>query len=185
MPTLTYDVVIATRNRPEALRFCIPLLLGQSRKPKRIIVVDSSDDPAPTECVVRAVSSGAVDTDVELIRSEPGTSLQRNIGLRRISSDVAFFPDDNLLVLPGALEAMMRIYELDEDGVIGGVCSAEALNPPGNVLVTANRSYRKRKFEQFKRKIATVRFAAERRLVPDPFMLHARAEYGGRRFRTG
>ena len=41
---LDFDVVIATRNRPQALELSIPLILGQSRQPKKLIVIDSSDD---------------------------------------------------------------------------------------------------------------------------------------------
>ena len=41
---MTYDVVIATRNRPEALRLSIPLILKQGRPPTKLIIVDASDD---------------------------------------------------------------------------------------------------------------------------------------------
>ena len=51
-------MVIATRNRPEALALSIPLILGQSRKPRKLIVIDSSDDHAPVaEAVAETVAT--------------------------------------------------------------------------------------------------------------------------------
>ena len=44
---LGFDIVLATRNRPEALALSIPLMLSQSRQPGRLIVIDSSNDHAP------------------------------------------------------------------------------------------------------------------------------------------
>ena len=55
---LTYDAVIATRHRIEALKLSIPLLLAQSRPPARLIVIDSSDDHAPVAKTVRDVCTG-------------------------------------------------------------------------------------------------------------------------------
>jgi hypothetical protein len=50
-------VVIATRNRPEALALTIPLILGQSRQPEKLIVIDSSNDHGPVADVVARVTA--------------------------------------------------------------------------------------------------------------------------------
>lgn len=137
--TLTrYATIVATRNRPEALALSLPLMLGQSRLPEEIVVVDSSDDPAANKALIGRLAS---ETDVPLhhITSRAGLSFQRNIGLERISSEVVFFPDDDSLVLPGALEAIMRIYDRDTCQIIGGVCSAEAKTPPPTGSCPASR----------------------------------------------
>jgi glycosyltransferase involved in cell wall biosynthesis len=39
--------VIVTRNRAEALRLSLLLVLAQSRRPAQVIVVDSRDDHGP------------------------------------------------------------------------------------------------------------------------------------------
>ena len=130
------------------------------------MVVDSSDDPAQNRTLVQDLA-GRTAVPLTHLLSSPGSSLQRNIGLARVSSDVVFFPDDDSLLHPGALAEMMRIYALDTDGIIGGVCSAEASSPPIGVLERA--AYRMTPSDQLKARIARKRFALEERFVPDPF----------------
>lgn len=132
-PRLTFDVVIATRNRPEALALSIPLLLGQSRLPERLIVIDSSDDHAPVRQVVEEVTAGhAVRVIVE--PSARGLARQRKRGLEHVRADVAFFPDDDSLFHPGTSAAIMEVYERDAEGRVAAVGPAEASEPPAGVL---------------------------------------------------
>jgi len=58
MPVLVYDVVIATRNRAEALALSIPRLIAQSWPPSRLIIVDSSDNSAAVRAAVLAATDG-------------------------------------------------------------------------------------------------------------------------------
>ena len=133
---LTYDAVIATRHRIEALKLSIPLLLAQSRPPARLIVIDSSDDHAPVAKTVRDVCTG---WDGELIveHSAPGLPHQRNIGLRHVTAPIVFFPDDDSLLLPDAARAILEIYERDTDESIAAVCAGEAMTPPDGIDLKA------------------------------------------------
>jgi GT2 family glycosyltransferase len=136
---LDFDVVIATRNRPEALALSIPLILGQSRQPKKLIVIDSSDDhPAVAETVARAVAAARRESGwkgtLVVEHSGRGAAYQRNRGVAHAESEVVFLPDDDSLFHPGTSEAIMRAYELDTEGRIAGVCAADALDPPPGVL---------------------------------------------------
>lgn len=135
-PRLTFDAVIATRNRPEALALSIPLLLGQSRRPGKLIVIDSSDDHAP---VAQAVAEASAGHDVQVIVEHTGKGLtrQRNRGLAHVSADIVFFPDDDSLFHPGTSEAIMEIYERDTEGRVAGVNPAAATEPPAGVLANA------------------------------------------------
>jgi glycosyltransferase involved in cell wall biosynthesis len=167
---LTYDAVVITRNRPQALALSIPLIANQSRRPSKLIVVDSSEDPNAAEDVIRA-SAGRADLEIRLIRAGPGTSFQRNVGLRHVDADVTFFPDDDSLVLPGALESMMRVYERDTTMAIGGVCSGFEANPPTTIIQPANREYR------MSQTVRAVLHRFEERFLPDPFITVARQRY--------
>lgn len=132
-PRLDYDVIIVTRNRPEALSLSVPLLIGQSRQPQKLIVIDSSDDHGPAaETIAQATDNWSGDLIVE--HTAPGSTLQRNFGLTHVTAPVVVFPDDDSLYCAGALEAMLEIYERDHDGAIAGVCAAEAQVPPDGVL---------------------------------------------------
>lgn len=167
----TYSTVIVTRNRPTALALSLPLQLAQSRLPERIVVVDSSDDPSENRALVERLD-GAVP--VLHRTSTPGMTLQRNVGLGLVDSDVTFFPDDDSLVHPGALDAMMRVYDLDEASRIGGVGGVETRHPPPGVLEGEVAPYRRRRSDRIKGRVAHVRARVEDRLVPDPMKLAAR-----------
>lgn len=130
---LTFDVVIATRNRPDALALSIPLILGQSRQPEKLIVIDSSDDHVPVAEVVAKATAGWPGA-VIVEASPKGLPLQRNRGLAHATADVVIFPDDDSLFHPGASAAIMAVYEADTEGRVAGVCAAETLTPPEGVL---------------------------------------------------
>jgi len=130
---LGFDVVIATRNRPEALALSIPLILAQSRQPERLIVIDSSDDHAPVAAAVAQAAEGWPGT-VIVEHSVRGSAHQRNRGLVHVGAPVVIFPDDDSLMHPGTTEAMLRFYERDREGRIAGVCAADAVEPPPGVL---------------------------------------------------
>jgi len=132
---LDFDVVIATRNRPEALALSIPLILGQSRQPKKLIVIDSSDDHASVAETVASLTAGW-NGQVTVEHASPGVTQQRNRGLAHVESEIVFLPDDDSLFHPGVSEAIMRVYELDAEGCIAGVCAADAREPPPGVQAT-------------------------------------------------
>ena len=177
---LDFDVVIATRNRPEALALSIPLILGQSRRPRKLIVIDSSDDHAPVaETVARAVAEAGWDGAVVVEHSEPGLPRQRNRGLAHVGAEVVFFPDDDSLFHPGTSEAIMRAYELDAEGRIAGVCGAAATEPPPGALTGAryamSAAHRHRARMSMYRRRLRLRFAWWRPVLHLGGLLRARA----------
>jgi glycosyltransferase involved in cell wall biosynthesis len=167
---LTYDVVIATRNRPFALEQSLPLLLTQTRRPRAIVVVDSSDEP---DSVKHVLDSLSVPQGVRIVyeHSAPGASLQRNRALEFVSSEVAFFLDDDSLLYHDAAEKIMRVYERDQSGEIGAVCAAEARTPPTEARLQERHVYRKSVRDRFKLSVARIRKVLEEKLVPDPFVI--------------
>lgn len=136
-PQLTFDVVIATRNRPDALALSIPLILQQSRLPQKVIVIDSSDDHTPVAEIVAATTADWVrDQGGEVIveHTAKGLPRQRNRGLSHVTADVVIFPDDDSLFHPGVSQAILETYEADTEGAVAGVCAAETMTPPAGVL---------------------------------------------------
>jgi GT2 family glycosyltransferase len=114
---------------------------------------------------------------IRFIESTPGTSLQRNRGLAEVATDVVLFPDDDSLLLPGAREHILRIYELDTEGIVGGVCSAEAQTAPREILATAEESYRMTPADRIRRAINRRLRRIVQRLFPDPFFYLAEKRY--------
>lgn len=169
----SYSTVIVTRNRPAALALSLPRHLVQSRLPERVLIIDSSDDPSENRSLVARLAP-TTPIPLEHQVSVPGMTLQRNIGLAQITSDVVFFPDDDSLVHPNSLAEMMRIYDLDKSGRIGGVCAIETPLPPPNVFVGQSAIYEKRKVDRIRARLAPLRVRLEDTLFPDPMKLAAR-----------
>ena len=126
---LTYDVVMATRNRPEAVALSLPLLLKQTRLPEQILIVDSSDDPAPIRALAEAAAATA-PLPVIYLRAAAGLTHQRNVGLAQCRADVVIFPDDDSLLYSDAAAEIMAIYERDTGRVIAGVAARPVDHAP-------------------------------------------------------
>lgn len=177
---LTLDVAIVTRNRAQALDLSLPLLLKQSRKPNTIFIVDSSDNSEAVANVVKNYSA-ATKIPIKSFRSPAGIPIQRNVALKHVTSDIVMFPDDDSLLLPGALEAIMRIYEADVEEAIGGVCGREVLEAPADVLSVARRSYKMTRLDRMKQRLGRQRFLLERRFLSDPIKIYGRSRWNVRR----
>ncbi len=161
---LSYEIVIATRNRAAALRMSLPLMAAQSVKPDRILVIDASDDHLDT---VRAVDESLVDSGIVysvLRANRMGITPQRNQGLDLVVAPIVFYPDDDALWHPGYAEAKMLAY-LDE--TVSAVCGYEVPNMPGHVQA----SYRMNRRDRLMQHISRRRNAIENTVFPNPLVL--------------
>lgn len=168
---MDYEIVIATRNRAEALRLSIPLMLDQSRRANRLIVVDSSDNHSQIARVVRTAAKGS-EIDVELRHTAPGLTLQRNVGLAELEAPVVFFADDDSLWYPGYAAAIMGVYERDTDGLIGGVTAIRAGAPPSERLTTG--AYAMKPVMRLRQRVAYPRTRLGELALTDPLVIHGR-----------
>jgi glycosyltransferase involved in cell wall biosynthesis len=171
-----FDVVIVTRNRAAVLPLCLGSILSQSPLPKRVIVVDSSDDHEEVRRTVTAATAG-IPVDLLVVQSGAGIPLQRNVGLKHVTAPIVLMPDDDSLIHPGAIAEILRIYALDVDGRIGGVCTAEADNPPGRAERTKHHHLGFTLVDKLLGRLGPTRDKIEHRLFPDPFLLHGRARW--------
>jgi glycosyltransferase involved in cell wall biosynthesis len=166
---LSYDIVLATRNRQRVLQLSVPLMLAQSRLPCRFIVVDSSDDhPSTRRAIEEAFNKAPTETQLLILESEAGSSYQRNIGLQYVSSPVVIFPDDDVLWYPGTADAVMRIYERDTDCAVGCVGSAVAPIAPPGVFPSRQGPYRLEMRDRVSKRIRKFAAPIEDKLLPDP-----------------
>ena len=169
--TVTCATVIATRNRPEVLALSLPLHLAQSRLPERIVIVDSSDDMTANRALVHRHSQES-PVPIDHVPSAAGLPLQRNVGLTHITSDVVFFPDDDSLVHPGAMAAILAIYDRDPECRIGGVCGLEVNHAPAGTLAPV-AAVSARRPSPLHHRLTRWRLGLERRRFPDPMKLAA------------
>ncbi len=176
---MNYDVVIATLNRPEVLKLSIPLILQQKRPPHKLIVVDASDNHKEVqEAVTEAV--GESSCHLKIMHCRPNLSNQRNKGLRYVESPVVMFPDDDLLWWPNYADSIMRIYERDTNGDIGGVCSRLISTPPPEVQTITHKPYKMTVGDWLRQKTDRIRHKFDNRFCPDPLWIHGRSQWSVR-----
>lgn len=104
-------VIIATRNRPKALRRM--LLSLQNGVTTSVVVVDQSDG----EWRVQNQQFLSSFPDVAYIDAEcNGLCAARNMGLRRSKAPVVIFFDDDVFVYPGCVDQHLAVYR---DATVG------------------------------------------------------------------
>ncbi len=163
VPDIAYDAVIATLNRPDSLLACLTQLEAQTEKPRRVIVVDASDDHEAVRSRVMKERDPSIDwlflqSDV---RSSP---YQRNLGVRHVEHEVAFLPDDDSMLHPTAAAEMMAAYRADTAGEVAGVSAVGVDDSP-----IAGRVPDVSRGRALKEWVAPVRDRLEDRFVTKPF----------------
>lgn len=88
---MTFDVIIATRNRHERLQRLLHQIVRCTRAPQKIIVVDSSDSPADYTVPGREI----VYTHT-VHRNQP---YQRYLGSQHADADIVIFLDDDVEIV--------------------------------------------------------------------------------------
>ena len=166
-PIPAYDCVIATRNRINAIRMSIPLILKQDVSPERLIVVDASDDHDLIRTEVREICEGLGFENTVVVKSDTGNlPRQRNIGLQFVRAPVVMFPDDDSMWYAGFASSVLRIYQADVRGQVGGVAGVGVLRPPPELK---QPTYNRSKFRTLKQAIQPYRNYVEQRSFPKPF----------------
>ena len=113
------SVVICTKDRPAAVMRCLDSIAAQTLLPQEIVIVDASDT---LELINRLDTwSGRDKIKVLYIRSEPGLTHQRNVGVQESSGDIVFFLDDDVVLERDFIREIKGVFDSDPSGEIGGV----------------------------------------------------------------
>jgi len=172
---MPYDCVIATKDRINALRMSIPLILRQEILPERLIIVDASDDYDPVKAEVGQISEQFGFKNAIVVKSDAASSSrQRNIGLQLVQAPVVMFPDDDSMWHRGFAANILKVYEADVRRQVGGVTGLGVLEAPPEL---AQPSYKKSAFGNLKAKIQPYRGLFEERYFPKPLDLIGLATY--------
>jgi len=88
---------------------CLRSVLALERRDIQVIVIDQSTNGETREAA-QAIAKG--DARVSIIKSEEvGVSAARNLAVQLTTSDIVAFADDDCIVEPGELDALMREFE--------------------------------------------------------------------------
>lgn len=166
-----FDIVVATRNRRDALELSLPLFATQSARPDQIIVVDSSDDHVAMATFVTGILS-RFQIPFKIHRaSKASLVLQRNEGLMFCQAEIVFFPDDDSLWFKNTAEECLRIYANQAYGaLIGGVSATETRTNPANSVAR----YKVSNAEKLKAIFGKAKKGIEDLLFPRPFDSYCR-----------
>jgi GT2 family glycosyltransferase len=107
--------VIPTKDRHEILPPAIQSLLAQTDPPRRVVVVDASDDSLRLD-----VETGEVE--LVLLRHAPSTSGQRNFGVAHVETPLVMFLDDDVELPPDYVETLKRHWA--ERGALEALAAA-------------------------------------------------------------
>lgn len=120
-------VCIPTYNRPKQVSDLLTNLLEQQVLPEEVVLVDSSSDDASRE-----IAGKYSDRFPSLVyqRSEKGLTLQRNRAIEMAHGDIVVFLDDDVLLEPEFLLEVKKVFEKDEEGLIGGIAGVLLNQPP-------------------------------------------------------
>jgi GT2 family glycosyltransferase len=126
--SLTWSLIVPTLNRPDVLVRSLHANVRQTRPPRQVIVVDSSEGWQQTrDRVLAEVAPDAPAVEWIYLGSDVRSSTyQRNAGFERCTGDVVFFLDDDSFMYRDCAEQVMRVYEADAEEKVGGVCATLA-----------------------------------------------------------
>lgn len=118
MTPLSATVVVPTRNRGELIAETLQSLLRLENPDCRIVVVDQSTDER-TARAVEAVAAG--DPRVHLEATDTvGSSAARNLGAAVAGTDIVAYTDDDCIVEPTWLTAILREFENPQIAAVYG-----------------------------------------------------------------
>jgi len=106
---ISISAVIATRNRKVSLYRTLQALNNQSCKLKEVIIVDSGDVKLNEAELLNTFRS----LNIKYIASDPSVCVQRNIGIRKSTSDYIFICDDDIEPEPGYVFTLSNFIEND------------------------------------------------------------------------
>lgn len=114
---MKFSLILATKSRVAEVARFVRSLTDQAHDDLELIVVDQNGD----ERLEKVFNQTKVPFSVVHLRSEPGLSRARNVGLGFISGEVVAFPDDDCWYPEGLLARIALTLQSDPsiDGLTG------------------------------------------------------------------
>jgi len=111
------SVIIPTKDRVDDVITCLESLLVQTVPPDEILIVDGSDtEKLNSEIKLRFTENAKI----KYVRSKPGLTHQRNVGINASFGDIILFVDDDVVLDKDCLKGVMHVFD-NYPTNIGGV----------------------------------------------------------------
>ena len=115
------SLVVPTYRRGPDVVMLLDALVALPDPPGEVVVVDGSPDDDADERVAAWAAPRTLPFDLVVVRSEPGLTRQRNVGIDAAARDLVFYLDDDCLPLPGYFREIAAVFARDTDGRVGAV----------------------------------------------------------------
>lgn len=124
-PTTDCTLVVVTRDRHHLLERCLLQGLREvATSGVPIVLVDQSSGPETARLVDDIVG-------LRYLRSGPGLSVGRNVGVEAVATPLVVFTDDDVTIGPGWIESIVAAFAQAPD--VGVVCG-RARTPRGDLI---------------------------------------------------
>ncbi len=123
---LNHHFVVCTFNRPRELYVCLRMLANQELLPSSITVVYTSNHDIDSDAIQAIDNLTSKGIKVQLLLSDRGLTLQRNVALKNIPSaaNTVTFIDDDIILPQGYIAKLNEIFFEYESCVgLGGITS--------------------------------------------------------------
>jgi GT2 family glycosyltransferase len=118
---LKLSVVIPTKDRFQDIIKCIESILIQTVQPDELVIVDASEKQGLSRLINRQFSE---KVRILYVRSKPGLTRQKNVGVGVCSGDIIFFLDDDVVLEKEFIKEVVTIFDNDPGKRIAGVCGS-------------------------------------------------------------
>lgn len=132
------EIVICTKDRPDALSNALKSINLQTSLPNRILIVDSSSNSDTRNMINSHIITS--NMNMKYIQSKPGLTFQRNRAIENLlsSTKIAHFIDDDVELLPDYLTEILSCFNRHPQALgVGGSIQ----NLPEHILRLRNRLF--------------------------------------------
>lgn len=114
---MRFSLVMATINRVQEVKQFLVKLEAQTYQNFELIVIDQN----PDDRLVEVLQPYHEQISIIHLRSEPGLSRARNVGLKHVTGDIVAFPDDDCWYPPALLAEVLTFLKQhpEFDGLSG------------------------------------------------------------------
>ncbi|WP_040546510.1 glycosyltransferase family 2 protein [Pedosphaera parvula] len=114
-------LIVPTYRRPKEIVALLNLLTTLPDVPGEVVVVDGSPEDSVNKSISEWANAQRLQFDLVYVKSPPGLTRQRNVGLDVCSRSFIFFLDDDCLPEPGYFGSIRQVFAEDVRSEIGAV----------------------------------------------------------------
>jgi glycosyltransferase involved in cell wall biosynthesis len=118
------SLIVATFRRPVEILRLLESVAALEEPPVEVIVVDGSPGSESEIALRNLVAERGLPFRLGYVRSQPGLTLQRNVGIDASKGEVLFFLDDDCLPRPGYFRIVRDLFRADAGERVGAIAGS-------------------------------------------------------------